>query len=72
MFVAVDEVIDTVSRAIQLGGGTAQPLTTEVADVGDYAALVDPDGTHVAVLQSRLGRHGYPGDVPGTRERNGT
>lgn len=71
VFVAVDDIRTTVKRAIELGGGTGEQPTQVHPDVGDYAVLIDPDGTHIGVFRSLLrGRRSRP-DFPGTTQRNG-
>ncbi|HEY3002654.1 MAG TPA: VOC family protein [Kribbellaceae bacterium] len=71
VYVAVDDISTTVKRAIELGGGTAGQGQVD-PDVGDYAVLIDPDGTRIGVFHSVLRGHRSRPDFPGTTRRNGT
>jgi len=71
VFVAVDDISTTVKRATELGGGTGEQTTRVHPDVGDYAVLIDPDGTRIGVFHSFLRSHRSRPDLPGTTQRNG-
>jgi hypothetical protein len=68
VFVAVDDVNATISRAIELGGGTSEPTTR--IDVGEYAVFTDPDGTRIGLFHSHLAGRRQPGGLPGTSQRD--
>jgi predicted enzyme related to lactoylglutathione lyase len=59
--VAVSDIERATSRAIALGGGTVAGSASSVADVGDFALLVDPDGNRFGIFHGNLrrGHHGY-------------
>jgi predicted enzyme related to lactoylglutathione lyase len=71
VFVAIDDIGTTVKRAIELGGGTGEQTTRVHPEVGDYAVLIDPDGTRIGVFHSFLRGHRARPDLPGTTRRNG-
>jgi len=64
--IAVDNVHDTASRAITLGGGPGEIVTTDIAT---YQDLVDPDGNHLWAFQAKLGRGADPGSPSEARVR---
>lgn len=55
--IAVDDVAITVDRAIKLGGGPGEVVTTEL---GTRVDIVDPDGNHFWAFQSKLSRSPVP------------
>ena len=61
--VAVDSVRTIATRAIQLGGGPGEIVTT---DIGTYLNIVDPDGNHLWAYQGKLARMPDPGPQAGS------
>ncbi|HEY8684986.1 MAG TPA: hypothetical protein VIO57_05215, partial [Chloroflexota bacterium] len=55
--VAVTDVVAITSRAIELGGGTANAVVPPDSDLGDFALLIDPDGNRFAIFHGKL--HGH-------------
>ena len=53
--VSVDDVAETVKRAIALGGGPTGD--TRDLDVGRRTEIIDPDGNHFFVFTSALSRN---------------
>jgi predicted enzyme related to lactoylglutathione lyase len=51
--VAVQDAQATAQRAIDLGGGPGESVTTDIAT---YVDIVDPDGNHVWAFQGSLSR----------------
>jgi predicted enzyme related to lactoylglutathione lyase len=52
--VAVDDVTETTDLAIKLGGGVT--TIEERASMGYGAELIDPDGNHFWIFESRVAR----------------
>jgi len=52
--VAVDDVTASTRRAIELGGGTAEAASSGSSDVGEWTALIDPDGNRFDIFHGRM------------------
>ncbi len=52
--VSVDDVSETVTKAIQLGGGPTGDVRD--LDVGRRTEIIDPDGNHFIVFSSAISR----------------
>ena len=66
--ISVDNAQSTAVRAIQLGGGPGQVVTTDIATFVD---IVDPDGNHLWAYQGRLTRASDPGSSATRRAETG-
>ena len=62
--IAVESVQATATRAIGLGGGPGETVTTDLAT---YMDIVDPDGNHLWAYQGLLTRRAHPGSAAGAR-----
>lgn len=60
--VAVEDAQATASRAIALGGGPGESVTSDIAT---YVDIVDRDGNHVWAFQGSLARAPDSGSSPG-------
>jgi hypothetical protein len=66
--VAVDDVTASTRRAIELGGGTAEAASSGSSDVGEWTALIDPDGDRFGILHGRMRSRPHGGKRSGLHD----